>query len=105
MSRNYATTNLYRVELVSNRDTERLTPASWYIRSALRQGRPNGYGAPTPANLRKYVQRFEASTKPGGANAHLGETRIVLARIVNQDTNETVAEYKPAMFEVVKTGS
>lgn len=50
----------------------RYTLAAW---------RCNQSGRPTQANLAKYVHAFEASTKPGGCNAHLGEQHVTSAYI------------------------
>jgi hypothetical protein len=62
-------------------------------------------GRPTEANLTAYIEAFEASTRPGGANAHLGEQRVTSAYIkVNEYNGRTVAKYQaPArpMFTVV----
>jgi hypothetical protein len=74
----------------------RYSPASWHCK---RNGRP------TAANLAAYVASFEASTMPGGVNAHLGATRVASARIRrNTYAGDTVATYAPApqpMFTVV----
>jgi hypothetical protein len=74
----------------------RYTPAPWRTRQA---------GRPTTANLAAHVEAFEASTEPGGCNAHLGATRVTSARIRrNQLRGVVVASYTPAarpMFEVV----
>lgn len=67
------------------------TPMSWDVKS--RYG-ARGYGKPTDANLKKYVEGFEASTKPGGVNAHLGETIVTSARIIDQFEGGVVATYK-----------
>lgn len=50
---------------------------------------------PRPA----HVAVFEASTAPGGVNAHIGATKVVSAQIVRQSTNETLASYKRAAQE------
>jgi len=75
------------------------TPMEWRTRA--RYGIP-GYGAPTDANLERYVRRFEADTQPGGANAHLGPTIISRARIVDQRTGQTVARYEAPRFQVIE---
>jgi hypothetical protein len=62
----------------------RYTPAAWNCR---RDGRP------TEANLRKYVESFEASTRPGGANAHLGEETVAFARLMRNDGSREVVAY------------
>lgn len=57
-------------------------------------------GKPTEANLRRYVESFEASTRPGGANAHLGEVRVLRASIRrNVPAGQTVATYQAPAFE------
>ena len=74
------------------------TPYSWNCR---RDGRP------TEANLRKHVESFEASTREGGVNAHLGEVTVLRAVIrLNDGRGKVVAEYKRqliggAMFQTV----
>jgi hypothetical protein len=64
----------------------------WHITAAVwdckRQGRPSD------KTLAADVASFEASTLPGGANAHLGFTVVQRARIIRQSTNEIVAEYQ-----------
>lgn len=65
------------------------TPAAWPTRHA---------GRATDANLIKHVAVVEASTQPGGCNEHLGATKILSARIVNQrgSTCMVVARYEAA---------
>jgi hypothetical protein len=64
-------------------------------------------GRPTEANLRRWVESYEASTRPGGVNAHLGPETITRARILlNDGSGKLVAEYKPeiiggALFQTV----
>lgn len=77
-----STTSKYRVEI--RVPGVRWTPASWPTRHA---------GRASDANLLKYVRETELSTRSGGCNAHLGETVIQSAKIVNQSTGETVASY------------
>lgn len=43
--------------------------------------------------LRAFCERFEASTAPGGPNAHLGPTRILDARLVDQRNGKLIATY------------
>lgn len=66
-----STTPTYRVEYKVDRGF--WTTAAWPTKFA---GRPSG------ANLAKHVAVTEASTQPGGCNAHLGATKILAARIV-----------------------
>jgi hypothetical protein len=79
----------FRVEFQTNNG--HWTPTSWYVHSK-RSGRV-GYGTPTHANLRKYVLAMEASTMPGGPNAHIGPTRILRATIIRQADNAVMAVY------------
>jgi len=60
------------------------TPAAWRVKQA---------GRPTDANLAAYVKAFEASTEPGGVNAHLGPQTVRSAQVVRQATGEQVASY------------
>lgn len=52
-------------------------------------------GRPTAANLQKFVESFEASTREGGVNAHLGATKVTRAAIMlNDGSRKLVAEYE-----------
>jgi hypothetical protein len=55
-------------------------------------------GRATPRRLAAHVAALQESFKPGGANAHDGhafsDTRILSARIVNQDTDQAVVEWR-----------
>jgi hypothetical protein len=75
------------------------TSYSWNCR---RDGRPTG------ANLRKHIKSFEAATKPGGVNAHLGEVTVLRAEIrLNDGSRKVVVSYEAPgvhrgyMFEVI----
>ena len=71
----------------------RYSPACWNCR---RDGRP------TAANLARYVESFEASTRAGGCNAHLGETRVREACVrVNEYAGTVVATYRAPLFALV----
>jgi hypothetical protein len=84
-------TSKYQVRIFS--PAHNYSPASWNCR---RDGRP------TDANLARYVESFEASTRPGGVNAHLGETRILRAVIaVNEYGGDVVARYSAPLFTVI----
>jgi len=48
-----------------------MTPAAWR----------REYGRPNALSLAKYVENFEASTREGGANEHLGPTTVTRAAI------------------------
>lgn len=84
----------------------RYAPAAWRVSSAVNAP---GYGKPTDANLARYVEKFEESTRPGGVNAHLGFQRVTTARIRRNTSNGgfrggVIATYTAPprpMFEVV----
>jgi hypothetical protein len=61
----------YAVEIEVRGGPWIFTPAAWH----------RSYGRPTVANLAAYVAKFEASTKPGGANDSLGVMVVSAARI------------------------
>lgn len=76
-----------------------IMPMSWNCK---RDGRPN------TDNLRKFVKGWEASTLPGGVNAHLGRTNIRSAKIVLNDGSlkivtsyEAPGVHRGYMFEVI----
>lgn len=69
-----------------------MTPSGWDCK---RQGRPSD------ATLAAAVEMFEASTRPGGCNAHLGTTVVSSAKVVRQSTGDVVAEYRAAAFVAV----
>ena len=69
------------------------TPSEWRTR---RQGQIPADGKPTTENLQKHCLHYEASTQPGGCNQHLGPTKILSARIVDQNDMSVVAEYRRA---------
>ncbi len=50
-------------------------------------------GPLTEAGLRAFCERFEASTAPGGVNAHLGRTRILNAVLMDQKLGRRIAGY------------
>lgn len=79
-----------------NSDRFEFTPAAWNVGTRTRPG----YGRPTAANLTHYVAIFNASTEPGGVNAHLSGTRITAARIVDQRTGEVVATWYAAPIAI-----
>lgn len=63
-----------------------MTPAAWDVKYG---------GRPTPENVKKYVELYNASLEPDGANSHLGpQGAIYGAKVIDQDTGETVAEWK-----------
>lgn len=67
------------------------TPGEWRVRA--RRSVP-GMGTPNAVNLKAHVAFVEASTQPGGVNAHLGATKILSAKIVDQWSGETVATFQ-----------
>lgn len=74
------------------------TPSEWRSR---KQGQIPSYGKPTAENLKAYVEHFEASTKEGGCNAHLGLTVVFSAFIKDQRTGAVLATYRGPSFVVV----
>jgi hypothetical protein len=66
------------------------TASAWRVTS---RTQVRADGRPTAANLKRYVESFEASTRPDGYNAHLGETTVKRARINHNITGTLVAEY------------
>jgi hypothetical protein len=59
-------------------------------------------GRPTEANLARRIEVFEASTRQGGCNDHLGEQYVTRAHVkVNTPTGEIVATYTAPMFRVI----
>lgn len=69
----------------SNGRPNRWTPMGWNCKQS---------GRPTAANLAAFIKGYEASTLPGGVNAHLGVTRIAAAQIkFNVLGGETMAIY------------
>lgn len=60
-------------------------------------------GKPSQDTIEAYRQRFNASLKPGGANAHLGETAHLLCNleVYDQRTGEVVATHRAPMFETI----
>jgi len=58
-------------------------------------------GRATDAKLAEYVETFDAATRAGGVNAHLGVQQTTRAKVVRQATGETVATFVRPMFEVV----
>jgi hypothetical protein len=59
-------------------------------------------GRPTAANLKKFVESFEASTRKGGANAHLGATTVSRAAIcLNDGSRKVVVSYTAPLFTVI----
>jgi hypothetical protein len=88
-----STTPEFVVEMREHDGGRRFTPQAWRVKG--QHGIP-GDGKPTKENLERFVKKFEESTEPGGANSHLGPTRIVYARIRQNCTGgATVAEYIP----------
>ncbi len=68
------------------------TPAAWNSKHS---------GRPSDAALAAYVESFEASTRPGGVNAHLGPETVLSAKVIRQATGDVVATYAAPLFTVV----
>lgn len=92
----HSTMSKYRVEYRVR--GSHWTPASWLVSS---RDQRHADGRPTDENLRRHVEAIEASTRPGGVNAHLGATVILSAKLINQHTDETVAAYVAPAFQAV----
>ena len=73
-----------------------MTPCAWRLKDA---------GYPTDENVRKYIDKFNESLKPGGCNEHISKEFpgccVTAAKVVNQSTNEVVASYRTPSFQVV----
>lgn len=67
------------------------TVNDWYITPQGWDGRR--YGRPTNQSLRRWIADFEASTQPGGANAHLGPLTVRSAWVTRQATHERMADF------------
>lgn len=76
----------YRLEMVGT------TAWAWNVKD---------HGKPNAANLAKVVERFAASTQPGGCNEHLGVQPLRNARLIRQRTDEVVATYRAPSFQVI----
>lgn len=87
-----STTPRYRLELKGTGGT--FPPQSWNKRAG-------GPLTPTDAELRRWVESFEASTRKGGSNAHLGPTVIWSAQVVRQKDGQVIARYSGPLFAVV----
>lgn len=79
-------TPTYRIEMVATGGS--YTPAAWPTKHL---------GRPGPSSLLLYVSTFEASTREGGVNAHLGAVTVKSAKVIRQSTGEVVAEYTAAV--------
>jgi hypothetical protein len=80
------TTPKYRLE------TGKSTPMEWKCE----------YGKPTPENIEKWVRRFNKSLQPGGVNEHVGvDATVSNAKVVDQETDEVVAEWSAPAFDVM----
>lgn len=93
------TTPAYRIESQARSPRVVSTPMEWRSRSTRLR---TGYGAPTDANLERFVQKMNATMDPGGCNAHLGPNHhIVSARVVRQSDGKVMATYQAPAFQVV----
>jgi hypothetical protein len=59
---------------------------------------------PSDEGLADYVRSMDASTEPGGVNAHLGQQMTTSARLIDQSTGATVASFDRPAFEVIAEG-
>jgi len=48
------------------------------------------YGKPTTKNIEKFVHGLEDSQKAGGVNEHLGEVKVLAAKIRDQFNGQSV---------------
>jgi len=85
-----STTPTFRCEMNISRGS--MTPLAWDTKHA---------GRPSDATLKAFVEHFEASTRQGGVNAHLGPTVVWSAKVIRQSTGDTVASYQGPLFAVV----
>lgn len=85
-----STTPAYRIEISATGGS--YTPAGWNAKHS---------GRPTAANLARYVEGLEESTREGGVNAHLGATVVWSAKIIRQATGDTVATYNGPLFAAI----
>lgn len=99
MGRSY--TPKYAVELkLAN---GRYALQAWQVRSS-----PNnpGKGRPTDANLKRYVEAYNASIlRPGGVNEHLGDMNRAIAAEIRLNgewggDRSVLATYTAPMFQV-----
>lgn len=90
MGRSY--TPEFVVKITAGSSGKDYTPMAWNVRSS---------GKPTDKSLAAWVEAYEKSTLPGGANAHLGPDVVWSAEIVCQFTGEVVACYKQTASFVV----
>lgn len=77
-------------------DRGHVTPTEWLPRARVTYNGPcpTVHGKPSNKALAARVKAWEDATKPGGVNAHIGETKVLSAKIVRQSTQEVLAEYK-----------
>lgn len=89
-----STTPKYRVEAIFFDGTR--TRGAWQVRSNV----GHSDGKPCDINLSRWAADLEASTQPGGANAHLQPIVVASACIVEQATSRIVAQYRGPSFVV-----
>lgn len=53
-----------------------------------------GKGKATADNAIRYLRHYEASTKEGGCNSHIGERRVISFSLINQKTGNPVVSGK-----------
>lgn len=81
-------TSKYRVEVICK--TLRMDPFSWRVKD---------HGKPTAENLERFVETLNASFRPGGVNAHVGDGgSIIHARLVRNVSSpqQVICEVKGA---------
>lgn len=77
----------YRIEMQATGGY--YTPARWDTKHA---------GRPTDLTLARHIELFEASTREGGCNAHLGAVTVTSAEVIRQADATVVAAYtRPAL--------
>lgn len=77
------------IALITNIGTH---AAEWRVRKS---GQMPGYGQPTPDNVQKYVDTWEASFRPGGVNHQASGGKVVqvhTAYVRNQITADVLYE-------------
>jgi hypothetical protein len=82
-----STTPTFRVEMKATGGA--YTPAAWPTKHL---------GRPSDSTLAAYVESFEASTREGGVNAHLGAVTVWSAKVIRQSNSQVVASYTGPAF-------
>lgn len=99
MGKSYTFPYAYRLVFSSEGGRQQFTDGGWRVRGSFGN---RGFGQPTAQNLEQFAQDFEASTLPGGCNAHLGKCVIWAAFITENNAKRTVlVEYRGPSFAIV----